>query len=96
MRLMALEPLSTGDYGRMSDAEWRARRIALIAEMCLAEESPIGRAYSLAHACYGEEGTNEKAETTAIEVLSFMLTNGLISEAEYYFIRDNYRQYLYF
>lgn len=86
---MRLEPLDHDRIGEMSDAEWRARRIALLAECANQGETAIDKGYQLAHDAWEEENAKEAAINTAQEVLRHMIYNAMISEADYCFIEDH-------
>ena len=91
---MPLEPLDHDRIGEMSDAEWRARRIALFAECANQGETAIDKGYELAHDAWEEENAKDDAIKTAHEVLRYMVYKAMISEADYYFIEDHLEDWM--
>lgn len=88
---MVLEPFDPDPIGEMSDDEWHARRIAVIAECANEEdESAHVKGWNVVQNSLIEEGYDENAALETIqEVLRYMLNKAMISECDYYYIQDH-------
>jgi hypothetical protein len=79
------------DYGRISDEEWRARRIALFAE-CAVEGDPgnvLLQGASIVNSAWMETGNQEEAIQMFNEVIRHMVQTAMISDAEYEYLVDH-------